>query len=130
MQSSEANFWKMIRRNTKKLGIHWVRVENGCEPGTPDVNGCFQGHEVWIELKIAKANKVNLSPEQVIWLHRRAAHSGRAWILCQKDNDIRCWAAHKAALVKENGWKYSPDYEWSREKNAFPWLEIVATLFK
>ena len=62
--------------------MHWQRIETGqLQQGVPDVNACFGGHEFWLELKVAKGDRVSLSPFQIAWHTRRANAGGRSWIL-------------------------------------------------
>ena len=48
---TEALLWQLIKRN---ITGHLIRIENTSGSGTPDVNACDEGNEVWIELKLAK----------------------------------------------------------------------------
>jgi len=85
--STESQLWSWLR-GVLPYG-HWIRVENRIELGTPDVNGCVRGHDVWLELKYSKKvlpatspfKKRGLSKEQVIWLQERAGVGGNAWIV-------------------------------------------------
>lgn len=68
--------------------LHAFAVENGgAHPGTPDIN-CSLG---WIECKATNqwparsCTKVRLdhelTPQQRIWLHKRARVNGKAWVM-------------------------------------------------
>lgn len=133
MKSSEANFWGMISRGTKKLGVGWERIENSCGLGTPDLQGCYDGKDIWVELKVEKRGRVLVSPEQVLFMKRREAHGGRAWIVCLgHDNGvetIRAWRESDARGVRTDGWDYGAPHEWQRTGNSYPWTDIIATLF-
>lgn len=127
MNKLESNFWATIRRNTKTHDIHWQRIESGTAPGIPDLEGCQGGRTCWIELKVAKGNKVLLTHDQCNWLHKRAHHAGRAWILAIKDNKtIKAWKGDSAGMVQQTGWDCSTAFIWDRP---FPWMEITAVLF-
>lgn len=49
------------------------RVENGAGDGMPDVNGCCQGEDYWVELKIGETDEPLklLRPSQSAWMYRR-----------------------------------------------------------
>lgn len=66
--------------------LHAVAIESPIEPGTPDVN-CSIG---WIELKHlhewpVRTNTIvqpeHFTPEQRLWLTKRCAVGGSAWLL-------------------------------------------------
>lgn len=60
---------------------HWQRIENLVDVGTPDVNGCLNGEEIWIELKIDlpgnKLVKDLLRPSQKIWFFKRIVQGAK-----------------------------------------------------
>lgn len=76
-----------------------VRIENGVEPGTPDVY--FSGPVVgrgWLELKhvprwparaATPCRVSSLTREQATWLEDERRHAGRAWLLIQIGRDRR-----------------------------------------
>jgi len=67
-----------FQRNLPKWD--WQRVENSAVGrGVPDLNGCFDGVEVWIENKTTEGWKVGLRPEQSAWAARRARAGGRVF---------------------------------------------------
>ena len=77
----ESKLWKVLRDGI--TDIHWVRIESWSSPGVPDVNGCAEFGEFWIELKIIKHKRVVLSPHQIAWHVTRSRHSGRSYILAR-----------------------------------------------
>lgn len=71
-----------------KADLNAFAVENGgCHPGTPDIN-CSLG---WIECKATNNWPARsctpvrldheLTPQQRIWMHKRARVNGRAWVM-------------------------------------------------
>jgi Holliday junction resolvase len=78
----ESKLWKLLRENV--TGVHWTRIESWSSPGVPDVNGCASFGEFWIELKVAKNNKIALSPHQISWLISRCRIGGRAFVLTRE----------------------------------------------
>jgi Holliday junction resolvase len=78
----ESKLWKALRDGI--TDIHWVRIESWSSPGVPDVNGCAEFGEFWIELKVIKHKRVVLSPHQIAWHITRSRHSGRSYILARE----------------------------------------------
>ena len=78
----ESRLWKVLRDGI--TDVHWTRIESWSSPGVPDVNGCAEFGEFWIELKIIKNNRVLLSPHQIAWLLTRSRHGGRSFILARE----------------------------------------------
>ena len=82
-----------LRREIVKIlkPLHGIPVENIVKTGTPDVEYCGG----WIEVKRTKEWPVrsstvvrldhDLTPEQRIWIKRRAAVGGTVWVLIQID---------------------------------------------
>jgi len=103
--SSEDGLWENLREKLRCKGTHAIRVENSVGPGTPDVNICLDGREVWVELKHvhewpARQDTlvdIGLRPDQVTWLGRRGRAGGNVWILVQVGTDyLLFW------------WKFAP----------------------
>ena len=62
----ESKFYNELKRITPQ--ITWTRVENTSVSGTPDLLGYNTfGHYFTVELKVARSNKVNLSPHQIAY---------------------------------------------------------------
>ena len=62
----ESKFYNELKRNTPQ--ITWTRLENTSVLGTPDLLGYNNNqHFFTVELKVAKSNKVAISPHQVAW---------------------------------------------------------------
>ena len=67
--------------------LHMRRVENTCESGGPDVEGCLSGRCFNIELKHADRLKtkdlvhIKWQPGQKPWLKQRWKAGGFAWLL-------------------------------------------------
>lgn len=77
--TSDGGLPKLLTANLPQ--VHWQRIENGgLGRGTPDLNGCFNGVEVWIECKHAPGWTVIMRAPQVAWLERRFRAGGRCLI--------------------------------------------------
>ncbi len=70
--------------------LHMCRVENLVMSGMPDVEGCLDAIQFWIELKTSARPrktsdtvKVKFRPTQPVWLRRRNLAGGRVFVLLQ-----------------------------------------------
>jgi Holliday junction resolvase len=61
---------------------HTQAIETGgTGKGIPDLNGCCEGVEYWVEMKQTQSWKVpNVKPEQVAWTERRERVGGRVLV--------------------------------------------------
>jgi hypothetical protein len=74
MARNESNLWKYLKENTPS--ISWTRLENSSVQGTPDLLGYNKkGHFFTVELKVAKHNKVKISPHQISFHLRHSLNS-------------------------------------------------------
>jgi hypothetical protein len=132
--SAEKTFWSLLRGHLPKKS-HVQRIETGSTGrGIPDVNFCWQGVEVWIELKIVKGRRVELSPEQVAWMFRRARAGGLCWVMARdvadgprkgKYDRIYLWPGDCAAKVLEEGLAAEGATVFERP---YDWPSIMETL--
>ena len=66
MPKPETKFWHELKRITPQ--IKWTRLENTSVFGTPDLLGYNTfGHYFTVELKVARSNKVRLSPHKIAY---------------------------------------------------------------
>ena len=77
----EAKLWQDVKKALKDA--HLVRIENKACPGVPDVNGCYDGVEFWIELKVIKGNSLRLSKFQKAWIYERTKFGGKVFVLAR-----------------------------------------------
>jgi hypothetical protein len=106
-----------------------MRVENPCHPGTPDIN--YIGG--WIELKQVDAwpkkettplRLPHFSKQQRIWLTRRWAKGGDAWVLLQVAKEYFLFegpvaAKHLGEANRDNLYKIAYATFTSKELNDF-----------
>jgi hypothetical protein len=94
MKVLERNLWRWLKgaRQRFKRRLHMERMENSASSGCPDVCGCFNGVQFWIELKTAPKPKklsTRVKPgirwSQVHWANHRATAGAvnSIWILLQ-----------------------------------------------
>ena len=77
----ESKLWQLVKKNIPS--IHWTRLESWAMPGVPDVYGIHDGISVFVELKVTRSNKINLSPFQKNWLYNHYLQGGRSFIMLQ-----------------------------------------------
>jgi len=131
--TSEAAFWAKMRKGferIKPLGSPIVmnRIESpGTGRGIPDVFLADPEYGAcWIELKVVKHRKVNISPPQVHWLTQHATYGIRtrivALILRDDSRIVRVWNGYGAEAVRLRGLAVGgpvPDINLS-DKDAWP----------
>ena len=106
----ESQFWALVKG--KLLG-DVERVENALTRGTPDVNGCFEGHEYWLELKVLDAkNKCELRPEQYLWHRKRQENGGRVFVLARNEDVIKLYQVQRSMELFEL-WNCSKPFDWN-----------------
>tara|TARA_R100000700_G_C3160877_1_gene137005 strand:- start:603 stop:980 length:378 start_codon:yes stop_codon:yes gene_type:complete len=116
---SESNFYKQLKTNTPQ--VLWTRIENRHGGGIPDLNGLYEGHDFWVELKITTTNKVRLSPTQISWHYNRSSHGGKSFILVKntKTKEIKLFDNSTVRLLAGDGFEtdslitLKPPYDWS-----------------
>ena len=70
---------QLIRKHIPQAD--WQAIESGTTGGgIPDLNGCFDGVEFWIECKATAGWRVKIRPAQVAWTERRMRHGGRVFL--------------------------------------------------
>ena len=86
----ESKFYNELKRITPK--IRWTRIENTSVSGTPDLLGYNTfGHYFTVELKVARSNKVRLSPHQIAY---HVTHPKNSFIL------VKALAASRVKLYE------------------------------
>lgn len=104
---TEKDLWQKVKRLLPF--VHWQRIETVTSAGVPDVNGCYNGREAWIELKMLTGTrklrfKHNLQPTQVAWLTRREHQGGRTFVMAMdQDQTIFVWSGKDARKLALEG---------------------------
>lgn len=81
--ASDGGLWDCIKSGMKD--VHWVRVETWqTVAGVPDLNGCLNGVEVWIENKFTDAWAVKIRPHQIGFMEKRRRHGGRTFLMIRR----------------------------------------------
>lgn len=126
---------KLFRKNLPQ--VHWVSVESGfTDLGIPDMNGCHEGAEFWVEAKLARGNVVRIRPGQIAWMSRRHRSGGRTYVAVRQKGTReavdRLWlfGGEHAARLNEEGLKADipRDGVWEGGPSAWPWGIILGVL--
>tara|TARA_S200002703_G_scaffold26918_1_gene23068 strand:+ start:397 stop:804 length:408 start_codon:yes stop_codon:yes gene_type:complete len=101
---SESNFWKTVKRNLPS-DCHATRIENRHGGGIPDVHIVLNGFSFWIELKVCKGNKVNLSLEQNAWNSAYCRKGGISFILAKhhSEGSLYLFEGNRCSELLDNG---------------------------
>ena len=106
MARNESNLWKYLKQNTPS--ISWIRLENSSVQGTPDLLGYNKkGRFFTVELKVAKHNKVKISPHQISF-HLR--HPSNSFILVKAiaSGRLKLYEGRQIELLNSSGLKLEP----------------------
>jgi hypothetical protein len=121
----------------KIAGVHWQPIETGgTGRGIPDMNGCRDEREIWIEFKKSDHWAVEVRPEQVAWIERRYRHGGRCYVAVRRADDELWLLAHGAArwlATPRRSLKDVPEAlilgRWTGGLRAWDWEAVEALLF-
>lgn len=78
----EQKFYQWFRKQLP-FNADCCRVENTTMGGMPDVNICWEGNEIWVELKCFVSGRTLIRPAQNAWMHRRKAANGKIFLISQ-----------------------------------------------
>lgn len=126
VKTAETNLWRWLSgaRNHFGSSLHLQRVENSVGRGTPDVEGCLNGHSFWVELKVSESPsraatsvKTGFEPQQIPWMVQRAKAGGAVFVLNQIGRR-RYLLAREAILELQEGIDLMPEASWN-------WLSVV-----
>ena len=86
----------------------WQAIETTIGRGIPDLNGCIDGQEIWVEQKLTKGRRVTVTPEQVGWIERRLRHGGKVFIAVRrmvgKEDELYLVHGHHARALSLGAW--------------------------
>lgn len=81
-----------LRDTAHSPGVDWMRLENLVGTGMPDINGCLNGVEVWVETKLVKGNRIHFEPMQPAWIRKRTRAGGKVYIFARHKDTFLLWA--------------------------------------
>lgn len=83
--AKESDFWKRMKSHASP-GVHWVRIENTAVSGAPDLNGCKNGVDRWVELKVMRDGRITVRHSQLLWIFKRSRIGGRSFVLVRDES--------------------------------------------
>ena len=122
----ESKLWQMVKKNIPD--VHWTRLESWAMPGVPDVYGIQDGISVFVELKVTKSNKINLSPFQKNWLYNHYLQGGRSFILLQHLGERALYLFSSSILHSPLSIASKHEYKCSLPAAGAAWSRIQDTL--
>ena len=120
---------------------HWQRVETGMTgAGVPDLNGCWHGIEVWLELKLTAIWAVDISAFQVSWAERRIRHGGRVYVAVRREHpktkrteavdELYLFHGREARYLMDGGiLKATPSGYWPGGPALWNWASVRKIIF-
>ena len=107
--TTEKNLWLRVKKNLPH-DCYATRIENRMDGGVPDVHVIWNGLPFWIELKLTKANKIRLSPNQIAWNTKYSLNNGLAYILVQRvgEGSLLLFRGEDARELATNGLNTEP----------------------
>ena len=124
MKKRESKLWQRIKKNITKP--HLIRVESNTINGIPDINGCWDTKEFWMELKSDKVGYPKLSKWQISWMNKRILHGGII-IICDEALSKRSLELYRPLSVITDARLLKPRFSFS-----FPvkWPAVQAALWE
>lgn len=125
--ATEADLYKLLKNGIPDA--HWQRLESWkIAGGIPDVNGCLNGIDVWVELKVSPNETTELQDR---WIEKRIKAGGRVFILTIEDAPGRGVVKNRRCLMLQTpqpqGSPLSPIIVAFREP--FEWSLIRDSIF-
>ena len=107
--TTEKNLSLRVKKNLPH-DCYATRIENRMDGGVPDVHVIWNGQPFWIELKLTKANKIRLSPNQIAWNTKYSLNNGLAYILVQRvgEGSLFLFRGEDARELATNGLNTEP----------------------
>jgi penicillin-binding protein-related factor A (putative recombinase) len=122
----ESKLWQLVRKNLPD--IHWTRIESWVNQGVPDCYGILDGTSVFVELKVTRSNKINLSPFQKNWLYNHYLQGGRSFILLQHLGQRALYLFSSSILHSPLSIASKHEYKCSLPAGSAAWSRIQDTL--
>ena len=122
----ESKLWQLVRKNLPD--IHWTRIESWVNQGVPDCYGILDGTSVFVELKVTRSNKINLSPFQKNWLYNHYLQGGRSFILLQHLGQRALYLFSSSILHSPLRIDSKHEYKCSLPAGSAAWSRIQDTL--
>ena len=89
------------------MPTHWfpTRIENRVGEGVPDVFLCAEGLPFWLELKVTKTNRINISSGQIGWNYALHKSGGVSFFLVEvlSSTNLYLFGGEQGRALKDHG---------------------------
>jgi hypothetical protein len=132
MKQNDGGLRVLFRKHLPQ--VHWTTIESRfTESGIPDLNGCLDGVEFWLECKLARGWKIVVRPSQISWMSRRIRCGGRCFVAVRRKTKSadEFWLFHGADILtlRTQGIAHvTPIIVWGDGPTRWPWGSIGAAL--
>lgn len=126
--NNEEDFRRAVMTRAVERGMHVSHIEAHLSvAGIPDLNLSRGGHDVWLELKLVKANGVKMRPTQKRWHRERHESGGKSWVavLDRETGDVLIVRGHTAALLAPGARHWTAAAVIRTNCGTFGWLELL-----
>ena len=124
--TEKSGVWEPLRDGTPQ--VMWMRLENLVGTGMPDVNGCLNGVEVWLELKhVASGFKIKFQPTQPAWILKRTLYGGRVFVLVRKLDTLYLYHGSQVRELVDQGLRVQPVLRMAKP---FDWDLLLDVVFR
>lgn len=89
----ESYLWSQLKMAISDDETHLCRIENTAGTGIADVNACYRGVEVWLELKVVHGNFVSFRTSQRGWMLTRHRAGGRVLVFVRNGDELALYMA-------------------------------------
>lgn len=96
---NEKDILAKIRTNWP--GLHLITIESSTSNGIPDTNFCYQGHDVWMELKLLRGNNIYLEKFQAQFHVTRNMKGGKSIIFAADRTRIKVLRLHNPVSLQK-----------------------------
>lgn len=134
MRKPEQRLYDTMKRNCAD-GVRLERVENGVNPGTPDVHAIREGRVRWLELKVVERparpattllKRNTLRVEQVAWHLSYTSCGGHSFIVV-RDSHLQLYLFHGSLALQLHEY---PLYDCVRHFACNSWQQLYEEIFK
>lgn len=106
---TEVDLYSRLRNGLSRFpDIHMCRIENGVISGMPDVEACWRGRSIFVELKISIKGRVHtpIRNSQIAWSARRIACGGRVMVLVGCEETMTLMNAKYITYLRDHSVDY------------------------
>ena len=126
--NNEEEFRRSVMIEAANRGMHVSHIEAHISvAGIPDLNLSKNGRDIWLELKVVKANGVKMRPTQKRWHRERHESGGKSWVavLDRETGDVLVLRGHTAALLAPGVRNWTAAAVIRTHCATFGWMDLL-----